>query len=268
MKGRVYPRPYINEPDPRNPERTVRRPIRGKSTWTYTFAVKRGGKRHEVSQGGYRTKPEARGRSERGDRGAERRSDCGAVEDGVQRLPDHRVAPATAGSRKPSTYHGYEFIVEKRIVPELGDLRLAEITGGEIAKFLTSLRSKGGRRDAEGKELGLSERSLKNTFTVLHSTLDHAVEAGLLPRTPRHDSRRQHGPHPDGRTCTRGRLTNSVRSRFDERRTTSPGIRARGDEWTATIRGSRAALARRRPRRRHDCRHTRARGSGLRSQRR
>jgi integrase len=92
--------------------------------------------------------------------------------------------PLQRAARKPSTFHGYEFIADHRIIPALGDTRLSELTSGDVARFLTGLRNEGGRRDAQGNELGLSERSIKNTFTVLHSALEHAVEASLLLRNP------------------------------------------------------------------------------------
>lgn len=147
--------------------------------WTYQFAVTRNGKRGFVTKGGFRLKGDAQdalatemvahGRQER-------------VEPSKRTFGDYLTnewLPLQQAGKKPSTYSGYKYFVEKRIKPELGDTKLTELTSGEIARLYAKLRA-GGRKD--GKEGGLSERSLKQLHAVLHSSLAHAVECGMIHR--------------------------------------------------------------------------------------
>ena len=65
-------------------------------------------------------------------------------------------------------------------MPHLGHVRLSELTAGDIAALYVTLRSNG-RMNGKG---GLGAQSIKHAHSVLHSSLEYAVEAGLLPRNP------------------------------------------------------------------------------------
>ena len=127
MKGTVFPRPSVKDPDT-----GARRPVRG-STWTYQFAVLRGDKRRQINKGGFATKRAAE---------VAMREAIGAHAGGTHVEPSKMTVtvylrtewlPLQEAARKPSTYHGYEHIVERRIIPALGDHRLSELTSGDIA---------------------------------------------------------------------------------------------------------------------------------------
>jgi integrase len=150
-------------------------------TWCFQFEVTRNGKRGFVTKGGFRLKREAQdamatemvaeGRQER-------------VEPSKLTLGEYLTRewlPLQKAGKKPSTVAGYTHFVEKRIIPALGNVRLTELAPAEIATLYASVRA-GGRKD--GKEGGLSERSLKQLHAVLHSSLAHAVEVGLIRRNP------------------------------------------------------------------------------------
>lgn len=176
MKGSVYPRPYTKDP-----ETGKRRPMRG-STWTYSFEVTRDGKRKNVTAGGYRTKAECEAAL------AETLLAYGQgthVEPSKMTLADYlrrEWLPLQLAARKPSTYRGYHDICENRLIPHLGDVRLSELTSGDVVRAYNVLRASGGRRgNTPG---GLSERSLKHTHSVLHSALEHACETKMLGHNP------------------------------------------------------------------------------------
>lgn len=175
MKGTVWPRPFEKDP-----ESGARRPVKG-STWTYQFTVTRGGKRRHVTKGGYRTKSEAQTALTTALAEHQRGEQIEVTKLTTREYLEREWLPLQKAARKPSTYTGYEHIVSKRIIPELGDLRLAEITAGDVAGFYSKLRASG-RLTKQGGALG--ERSIRHTHAVLHSALEHAVDAGLLGRNP------------------------------------------------------------------------------------
>jgi len=175
MKGTIWPRPYVKDP-----ETGARRPVKG-STWTYQFTVTRSGKRKNITKGGFRTKSEAQDAlnaaladHQHGDR-------IEPTKLTVREYLEAEWLPLQKASRKPSTYTGYEHIASKRIIPTLGDLRLSELTAGDVARLYSTLRTSG-RLTKKGGALG--ERSIRHTHAVLHSALEHAVDAGMLGRNP------------------------------------------------------------------------------------
>ena len=66
-------------------------------------------------------------------------------------------------SVKAGTFRNYNDIVEHRLVPHLGDIRLTDVRRADISRCYTELR-KNGRRDGNG---GLSETSIEHTHRAL-----------------------------------------------------------------------------------------------------
>jgi integrase len=158
----------------------ARRPIPGKSTWTYQFMVKRNGKRVTISEGGHRTKKLAE----------EALANAIAIYRPRSSEPSKMLfveylrrewLPVIKPGRRPSTWAGYRALVDNYIVPSIGDVRLVDVTPGDIAQLLTELRESG-RRD--GREGGLAESTLRQLYAVLSGALQHAVEAGMIVRNP------------------------------------------------------------------------------------
>ena len=112
------------------------------------------------------------------------------------RIPRTAHGSECSGQRgKPSTFAGYEHITKQRIIPALGDLRIAEITPGDLAGFYAALRA-AGRRDGDG---GLSERSVKHTHGVLHSRSSTQSMPASSPETRRDGSRGSYSANPTKR---------------------------------------------------------------------
>lgn len=180
-------------------------------TWTYQFAVVRGGKRRFVNKGGFRTKRDCEAALAQALMTWEDRPEVDrklTVADYLRR----EWLPLQEAARKPSTFRGYRDIVENRLIPHLGDTRLHELTAGDVASLYTTLRQTGRRNGAGG---GISERSIKHTHSVLHSALEHAVDAGLLPRNPARRLPKASRPKPRGvdmKTWTRDQLRAFLRA--------------------------------------------------------
>ena len=76
------------------------------------------------------------------------------------------------------TLQGYTAIVERRLIPELGNIPLAQLQPGHLQAFYAELL-KNGRRDGKG---GLSARTVGHHHRVLREALGHGVKWGLLGR--------------------------------------------------------------------------------------
>jgi integrase len=126
------------------------------------------GKRRYVSG---KTKEEAR-RSLRRARGDAER---GLVSDGgnvaLSEYLKRWLNESVRGSVKPITHQSYEMLVNKHIVPALGNMRLAKLTPARLQGFYRS------KLDA-----GLSPRTVQYVHVVLHRALKQALRWALVTR--------------------------------------------------------------------------------------
>jgi integrase len=185
-------------------------------TWTYQFAVTRGGRRRFVNKGGYRTKRECEAALAEALATWEDRPEVDRKLTVVDYLRREWL-PLQQAARKPSTFRGYRDIVENRLVPYVGDTRLYELSAGDVAALYTALRQTGRRNGAGG---GISERSIKHTHSVLHSALEHAVDTGLIARNPARRLPKASRPNPrtvEMRTWTAEQLRTFLAATKDDR---------------------------------------------------
>ena len=71
---------------------------------------------------------------------------------------------------RPSTLHGYRVAVELHLVPEIGAIRLSDLSPLDVERALSRLADR------------MSPKHLRNVHAVLRRALNHAVRAGLVPR--------------------------------------------------------------------------------------
>jgi integrase len=83
---------------------------------------------------------------------------------------------------KRKTYHGYKELLEKRIVPALGHARIDQIKPLHILEYEDSLRQDGARWD--GKEGGLSEKTILQHHAILSSVFNTAVKWKIIKENP------------------------------------------------------------------------------------
>lgn len=83
-------------------------------------------------------------------------------------------------SRK--TYERYNELLNGRIIPALGHLRLDEIQPGHILRFLRELQKPGVRMD--GKPGVLSDRQIEMYYRLLSAIFNKAVKWKLMPENP------------------------------------------------------------------------------------
>ncbi len=81
----------------------------------------------------------------------------------------------------PSTQEYYDIIINSHIIPLLGNIKLSELKPIHIQNYLTE-KIRNGRLD--GKEGGLSKKSVKRHYTVLNQILKYAVKLQVLENNP------------------------------------------------------------------------------------
>ena len=79
-------------------------------------------------------------------------------------------------SAKWRTYTRYKEILEKHIIPQLGDLELSEITPYVLQCYVTELLKNGNLRTSEG----LSANSINSIITVIQNTLKTAYSLEIV----------------------------------------------------------------------------------------
>lgn len=150
--------------------------------WEAIYFVQVNGKRKQLSKGGFRRKKDAEEWLS---------EELEKVRDGTSVLPSRlttgefldRWLTVKSHGLKPSTALNYRSIIEGRLKPAIGDVRLQDLRPDHIAKMLESLRQPGTNRRGKS-ESGLSETSLVRTVQVLRTALDSALKAHQLSTNP------------------------------------------------------------------------------------
>lgn len=83
------------------------------------------------------------------------------------------------GGLRPSTISMYDYIL-KNILPRLGDMRITEITGVDIMRYLQYLRDE--YRSPDGRML--SEKSVKHHFNILRNIFNYAERQEIIQMNP------------------------------------------------------------------------------------
>lgn len=84
-------------------------------------------------------------------------------------------------SLRPTTWESYRYQVEGHIIPALGHLKLAQLQTAHIQRLYNE-KLNGGRLD--GKDGGLSPKSVRYIHTVIHSCLEQAKKEGMITVNP------------------------------------------------------------------------------------
>ncbi len=157
------------------------RPMRGTlrkrgTTWTLQYSVAdtrpgREGKRRHVTRGGFRTKKDAAAALAEALATVDEREH---VEPSRELVNDYLTAWAgSLSGRKPATVKHHQRMVAYYLVPELGGIRLRDLSPTDISRAYARLR-----------ERGLAEGTVHHAHVTLNRALSDAVEEGLLARSP------------------------------------------------------------------------------------
>lgn len=80
---------------------------------------------------------------------------------------------------KKNTYNGYESFIRLHIKPEIGSILLSKLKPAHLQNFYSKKLKKG---RADGKQGGLSARSVRYIHMILREALSHAVKWEVIPR--------------------------------------------------------------------------------------
>lgn len=81
----------------------------------------------------------------------------------------------------PTTYDGYNMIINVHLIPALGKLKLDELKPIHIKSYFNHKKKKG---RSDGKKGGLSQKTLLQHYRILSKALKEAVKVELLKRNP------------------------------------------------------------------------------------
>jgi integrase len=88
--------------------------------------------------------------------------------------------PAVKATIRPSTYNSYVQHVECHVVPHIGSLKLAKLTGSQVNALYAKL-AESGKQDGKS---GLSPMTVHHVHSCLHKACKDAVRWGQLSRNP------------------------------------------------------------------------------------
>lgn len=93
------------------------------------------------------------------------------------------------GAWTPGSLKETRRVIDRRLVPALGDKSLARLTVADVDRFYRQLRTNGRRPNKagelpEGASAGLSEATVQRIHRVLHAALELGVRWDLLPDNP------------------------------------------------------------------------------------
>ncbi len=88
--------------------------------------------------------------------------------------------PAVKATIRPSTYNSYVQHVDYHIVPHIGALKLAKLTGSQVNALYAKLAESGKKN---GKK-GLSPMTINHVHACLHKACKDAVRWGHISRNP------------------------------------------------------------------------------------
>lgn len=98
----------------------------------------------------------------------------------VQQWLDIWLIDYMRNTLRPNTYESYEMFIRLHINPQIGKVKLKDLTTNRIQK-LYNLKIKEGRVDSKG---GLAPRSVERIHTVLHKALEQATAERKIPYNP------------------------------------------------------------------------------------
>ena len=92
---------------------------------------------------------------------------------------------------KDSTYISYKNTADKHIIPTIGGIKLSKLTTGDLQRLYNSKLVSG---RADGKEGGLSPRSVRYIHQVMHGALEQARKEKIIPHNVAEETRLPKNP--------------------------------------------------------------------------
>ena len=81
---------------------------------------------------------------------------------------------------KNSTYDDYSAMIDKHIIPKLGDIKLKDLSPDKLQTFFNEKKESGNLVDGSG----LSNKSVKSIYNLLRAALTKATDLDVIPKNP------------------------------------------------------------------------------------
>jgi len=91
----------------------------------------------------------------------------------------HWLASYAKPNTRPTTYASYEIYTRTHLIPAFGSVPLSKLTAAHL-NALYAAKLEGGRKD--GKEGGLSPRTVRYLHSIMRESLQHAFQLGMITR--------------------------------------------------------------------------------------
>ena len=88
---------------------------------------------------------------------------------------------------RESTQEFYEDYIEHHVVPRIGNIKLAKLTGRDIQKLYNDVKANGRIRVSKDGNTGMSASYVRGLHMMLHNCLGRAVKERLILRNPTED---------------------------------------------------------------------------------
>jgi integrase len=85
---------------------------------------------------------------------------------------------------RPTTQATYENRIYGHIIPSVGKIPLSKLTQNDLQQFYAKLKRTGRKVNVELKGTGISDRMVRSCHALCRSSLEKAVEEGLITRNP------------------------------------------------------------------------------------
>lgn len=82
---------------------------------------------------------------------------------------------------RPTTYAAHNYVFKNHILPDLGDIRLSELTSEMVGEFLEERKRFGNHRHGNA---GLGEETMRHIHRLLQQCLDQAIRDGQIKENP------------------------------------------------------------------------------------
>lgn len=151
-------------------------------TWTVYWSINDSdGKRQQRTRGGFRTRKDAQ---------SHLTETLAALQNGGYAEPSRvtlkeflevQWLPSIRASVRHSTFDSYERNIRLHVLPRLGGIRLQQLSPDQLNTFYGRLLTEG---RLDGKDGGLSVKTVRYLHTIVHKALKDAVRWGKIVRNP------------------------------------------------------------------------------------
>ena len=155
------------------------------ATWGYYFSYTHNGKRKQIRKLGFAKEQLAQQALTKALAGIDGGRLVGADKQTVEMFLRGWISDYERSQTvKRTTAHLARGTIERSLIPALGAVRLIALDVKTIERFLGDLLENGRIENKSNKPKGLSPKTVRNIFGVLHRALNDAVRFGLLPLNP------------------------------------------------------------------------------------